>query len=371
MKQILFLLLLIGLIVAGHFRIPAFDSYLWMMGLISILVIAHEFGHFTVAKKVGVKVERFGFGLPLGPTLFEKQIGETKFCLHPVLLGGYVSFPDDDPDSDIPKDSPRRFENRTMLERTAIAIAGVVVNFILGYLIMVFVIAKWGYPADYFVKLDHFHTANSPAAQAGLLPGDLFVKMGDQKVQGTASLIDYFAAHKQQPIPVTVNRNGAQKIVTVIPNRDGKIEIALSFSHQHIPVKNPAEVLTKAYTFLAEKISMNFRAMGEILTGQRSSKEISGPVGIIKQGGMMIQLFGISEGLVITALISVILAIMNILPIPMLDGGHLLFMFLEKLQGHPLKKEIQERIVQVSFAVLMGLMCLILWNDLNTYIFHH
>ncbi len=82
----------------------------------------------------------------------------------------------------------------------------------------------------------------------------------------------------------------------------------------------------------------------------------------------MIQIFGIAEGLVITALISVILGIMNILPIPMLDGGHLLFMFFEKIQGHPLKKEIQERVIQVSFVVLIGLMCLILFNDVNTYI---
>ncbi len=133
-------------------------------------------------------------------------------------------------------------------------------------------------------------------------------------------------------------------------------------------MKNPVEVLTKSYTFLQEKMVLNFQAMGQIFTGERSSKEISGPVGIIKQGGQMIHVFGISEGLVITALISVILAIMNILPVPMLDGGHLLFMFFEKIQGHPLKKETQERVIQFSFFVLMGLMCFILWNDITTHV---
>jgi membrane-associated protease RseP (regulator of RpoE activity) len=368
MKQLFIILLIVGLGVWGFTAIPFFGSYLQMVGLISVLIIAHELGHFTVAKKVGVKVERFGFGLPIGPTLLEKQIGETKFCLHPVLLGGYVSFPDDNPDSDLPEDSPRRFENKSVAARAAIAVAGVTVNFILGYLIMVFVIATWGYPGNYYVRIQELLSPQSPAAQAGLLPGDLFLKVGGQEIKRPETLVDYLGSHKGQKVPLVVERAGAEKEVVVTPNEKGKIDISLSFFHKYLPVNNPVEVLTKSYTFLQEKMVLNFQAMGEIFTGKRSSKEVSGPVGIIKQGGQMIQVFGIAEGLVITALISVILGIMNILPIPMLDGGHLLFMFFEKIQGHPLKKEIQERVIQVSFVILIGLMCLILFNDVNTYI---
>lgn len=368
MKQILTLVIIAGLIVWGNLSIPSFDSYLLMIGLISVLIIAHELGHFAVAKKVGVKVERFGFGLPFGPTLLEKQIGETRFCLHPVLLGGYVSFPDDDPDSEIPLDSPKRFENKSIPQRAAIAVAGVTVNFILGYLIMVFVVSIWGYPGNYFVRLDHLLSQGSPAAQAGLLPGDLFLKVGDKEVTRPDILIQHLSEHKGQLVPVVIEREGVPKNLVVTPNEKGRIEVALSLYHKYVPVKNPVEVLTKSYTFLQEKIVMNFQAMGEIFTGKRSTKEVSGPVGIIKQGGQMIQVFGIAEGLVITALISVILGVMNILPIPMLDGGHLLFMLFEKIQGHPLRKEIQERVIQVSFAVLLGLMVLILWNDVTIHV---
>ncbi len=368
MKQVLSILILVGLTVWGFFAIPQFSSYLLMMGLISVLIVAHELGHFFVAKKVGVKVERFGFGLPIGPTLLEKQVGETKLCLHPVLLGGYVSFPDDNPDSDVPPDSPRRFENKPVRARAAIAVAGVAVNFIMGYLLMVLVISVWGYPGNYFVNIKEVLSPQSPAAQAGLMVGDTFLKAGDEEIKQPETLINYLQVNKTKSVPLTIERGNEQKVVNVTPNAEGKIDIALSLFHKYEPVTSPVEPLIKAYTFLQEKMVMNFQAMGEIFTGKRSSKEVSGPVGIIKQGGQMIQIFGLPEGLVITALISVILAIMNILPVPMLDGGHLLFMAIEKLQGHPLKKELQEKVVQFSFVVLMGLMCFILWNDINTYI---
>lgn len=368
MKQILTILLLIGLTVWGHLTIPHFDSYALMIGLISALVIAHELGHFFVAKRVGVKVERFGFGLPFGPTLLEKKIGETTFCLHPVLLGGYVSFPDDDPNSDIPLDSPKRFENQPILQRAAIAVAGVAVNFVLGYLIMVFVVSAWGYPTDYYVRVQELISPDSPATKAGLMPEDLLLKVGTREIKQPTDLIEYLAAHKEQAIPLVIERGSVQKTVEIVPNSQGKIEVKLSLYHKYTPLKNPIEILTKSYAFLQEKMVMNFQGLGEIFTGQRSMKELSGPIGIVVSGGEFIQVFGLSEGLVITAIISIVLAVMNILPIPMLDGGHLLFMLIEKIQGHPLKKEIQERVIQVSFVVLLGLMCLILWNDINIHI---
>ncbi len=368
MKQIITILVIIGLVVWGSQAIPNFDSYMLMVGLISVLVIAHELGHFAVAKKVGVKVERFGFGLPIGPTLLEKKIGETTFCLHPVLLGGYVSFPDDDPSSDVPENSPRRFENKPVHQRAAIAIAGVTVNFILGYLIMVFVIAKWGYPGDYHIKIQEILSNQSPAAAAGLQNGDLFLKINNEEVLNPDKFVQTLQENKGKPVDLLVERNNRQQAVTIVPNNEGKIDVALGLHHKYEPVRNPLEVVTKAYTFLQEKMIMNFQAMGEIFTGKRSGKEVSGPVGIIKQGGQMIQVFGISEGLVITALISVILAVMNILPIPMLDGGHLLFMAIEVLKGKPMKKEMQEKMIQACFVALIGLMCVIMWNDINTYI---
>ena len=110
-----------------------------MIILLSILVIIHEMGHFFVARMLGIKAEKFGFGLPFGPLLYETTWGNTKICIHALLLGGYVAFPDDDPDSNIPKDDPSRISNRKVWERALVISAGVAANAFLAYLIVLFV----------------------------------------------------------------------------------------------------------------------------------------------------------------------------------------------------------------------------------------
>src|SRR3989339_1737988 len=105
-----------------------------MLVLLSVLVIVHELGHFSVARMLGIRVERFGFGLPFGPTLYETMWGKTKVVVHALLLGGYVAFPDDDPDSDVPEDDPGRISNRKVWERFLVIIAGVSANVVIAYL---------------------------------------------------------------------------------------------------------------------------------------------------------------------------------------------------------------------------------------------
>ena len=119
-------------------------SYLIMLLLISLLVICHEFGHLLVARRCGVKVERFGLGLPFGPTLFKKKWLDIEWCLHALPLGGYVAFPDDNEDSTVPKDSIQRFENQPHGNQVAIALAGITVNAIMAILLMALVLQIWG-----------------------------------------------------------------------------------------------------------------------------------------------------------------------------------------------------------------------------------
>jgi membrane-associated protease RseP (regulator of RpoE activity) len=372
MKQIITLLVLVGLFIWGYVALPAFLNYLTMLGLISFLVIAHELGHFWVAKKVGVKVERFGFGLPFGPTLFEYQCGETTFCLHPVLLGGYVSFPDDNPESSVAVDSPQRFENKPLWARAAIAIAGVTVNAILAYALMLSVATIWGMPSKYFVQVKHLLSDTTPAAIAGVKPGDRFVSLNQKEIASPDDFLSMLEAHKSETVVLTVERANAERLsFNVTPDQKGKIGIAISLFHKYEKPKTWVDSLTQPYFFLQDKVFQNFSAIGQIFSGKRSSRDISGPVGIIKQGGEMIGMFGIAEGLVITAIISIILAVMNVLPIPMLDGGHLLFMLIELITGKPVQKSFQERFVQVGFALLLGLMALVLFNDVNIHILGH
>ena len=113
-----------------------FSSAIIMLLLISLLILVHELGHFFAAKLVGIRVDKFGFGLPFGPTLFKKKIGETEILIHAFLLGGYVSFPDDEEECDLPKDSPQRFSNKTVGQRALVISAGVICNVILAYILI-------------------------------------------------------------------------------------------------------------------------------------------------------------------------------------------------------------------------------------------
>ena len=135
-----------------------FSSAIIMILLISLLILIHELGHFLAAKAVGIRVDKFGFGLPIGPTLFSKKIGETEILIHAFLLGGYVSFPDDEEDCDLPADSPRRYSNKTVGQRALVISAGVICNVILAYVLIFVTGLIWKHlPENTFtVKFEKF-----------------------------------------------------------------------------------------------------------------------------------------------------------------------------------------------------------------------
>lgn len=345
-------------------------SLLTFLALLSVLIIAHELGHFWVARKCGIKVERFGFGMPFGPTLWSKKIGEVEYCIHLLLLGGYVSFPDDNPDSDIPEDSPKRFENQPLFNRFAVAVAGVTVNAILAWTIMTGIYMVWGGP-----KLGHDTVVmatvkGDPAYQAGIKPGDVVRAINGKPLPDADSIVPQpyfsaaFAPFKGKNVVLTLERSGKLLNATVKINEKGKIGFIPQQRQEMLePVQNPVEALGYSVTLLNSTIYKNFVAMGNMVTGQMSPENLSGPIEIISVGTEAIATQGIQSGLMLTAIISMILAVMNLLPIPALDGGHILFILIEAVKGSPLKKEWQEGFTKAGFAGLMLLMVFILFND--------
>ena len=355
---------------------------LTMLGLLSVLIIAHELGHFWVARRCGIRVERFGLGLPFGPTLWSKTIGQTEYCIHAALFGGYVAFPDDNPDSTIPKDSPERFENKTVWQRFAVAIAGVTVNAILGWLIMTTVILVWGIPdmQGERVSIGDVLAETSPAAIAGLKSGDVILKIGATDVTALPvkarlkTVRDTIHAAPDKPIVMVVERkaiapaNETLKTVatTITPNTQGLIGVQLMLGEKvYVHEANPLTASGKAVSFLGRFVVRNFEALGQLVTGRVSAGELSGPLRLVSEGGRVIEKHGIQDGLILTAIISMILAVMNLLPIPALDGGHILFLLIEAIKGSPVSKAIQERFSQVGMIGLMALMAFILINDVN------
>ncbi|MBY0451096.1 MAG: RIP metalloprotease RseP [Cyanobacteria bacterium] len=353
-------------------------SVFTMLGLVSLLIIAHELGHFTVARRCGVRVERFGFGLPFGPTLWSKKFGETEYCIHPLLFGGYVSFPDDNPDSTIPKDSKERLENQPAWNRFCVMVAGVTVNAILGWLLMTYVFLGWGIPTlkGEDVKIVQTLSAKAPAAKAGILANDKVLSIEgirlsklpkEERLQTVSKTIQSLP---EKPVHLSILRAQKELPITVTPSKEGTIGIQLQLGEvvNEYPV-DPIRASGESFTYLSRLVVMNFEALGKLITGKGDPSQLSGPIRIVDVGSQMIQQKGIQEGLRLSAIISVILAVMNLLPIPALDGGHILFLAIEVLKGSPVKREIQEGFVQVGFMGLLALMGFVLWNDIyNTWL---
>lgn len=353
-------------------------SILTMLIFISVLIIAHEMGHFFVARKCGIKVERFGFGLPFGPTLWSKKIGEVEYCIHACLFGGYVSFPDDDPENPLPADSPQRFENQPLLSRFAVMVAGVTVNAILGWAIMFFVFMNWGYPtgeAERKVMVAGVVSETAPAAQAGFRKGDELKKIQNVAIQGkdypsmVLNVKALFKEQASQTIRVEVLRDQKPVLLSVTPSEKGSIGIQLAAVQRYEAIDNPVDAAIKTSSFLGDVIGKQFEAFGKLFTGKMPLKELAGPIRIVKEGANMIDQNGVQTGLMLTAIISTILAVMNLLPIPALDGGHIFFLLIEALKGSPVKQELRERFTQVGFMGLLALIVFILGNDIyNTFI---
>jgi membrane-associated protease RseP (regulator of RpoE activity) len=358
--------------------ISKFGSILMMLIFISVLIIAHEMGHFFVARKCGVKVERFGFGLPFGPTLWSRKIGDVEYCIHACLFGGYVAFADDDPENPLPKDSPQRFENQPLLSRFAVMVAGVTVNAILGWALMFFVFMTWGYPtgeAERRVMIGGVTNASAPAAQAGFANGDELKAINGQAIAGTdymamvKNVQSLFKSSAARLVEVEVLRGTETLSLKVTPDQAGTIGIQLAAVQRYEAVKNPVDGSVKTTSFLGNVIVKQFEAFGRLFTGKMALKELAGPIGIVKQGAAMIDQNGIQTGLMLTAIISVILAVMNLLPIPALDGGHIFFLLIEALKGSPVKQEVRERFTQYGFMGLLALIVFILGNDIyNVFI---
>lgn len=350
--------------------LDSISSTLIMLGMLSVLIVAHELGHLWVARRCGVRVERFGIGLPFGPTLWSKKIGSIEYCVHAALFGGYVAFPDDNPDSAVPHDSPERFENRPLPQRFAIAIAGIAVNAILGWVIMVSVAMAWGLPAPNApVSVQELASPDMPAAKAGFRPGDVILAVGEtslttRRYDGASFVTETIRAHAGKPLVFSLLREGKTPArVQVTPNGQGLIGIRMASGGMQ-RYDNPLAAASESLVFLGDITVRNFTGLGKILSGQGRWDDVAGPIGIVKAGGEAIQYSGLHTGFLLMAIISAMLAVMNLLPIPALDGGHILFQLIEAIKGSPVNKKIQTIFTQAGFFLLMGLMLLLLGHDI-------
>ena len=435
-------------------------SIIIMILLLSLLILVHEAGHFFAARAFGIKVDKFGFGLPVGPTLYKTKVGDVEVLVHAFLLGGYVSFPDDEKDCELPKDSPERFANKPAWQRAIVVSAGVIANVICAIaLVMLVAIVSHKLPSGNYEiyageisapkearirksglrEGDRILKANGCAKNNGIvsektvnanysklkdlnpglskdeiipegiairLPQDLekdIVTMDkyalkgakyyknegitlDERLKELEKSIDGKRVYTSDgkfsmydvakvlsngvhPINLTVLRDGKTiELNPIYPDEKGIIGIGLGAKQTMIKTNTPAAVVKESCSYLWNNTYMMMYSLGQLFTGNIPLKDMHGVVAITKIGGDMIEKSGKASGVLLAALISMNLAILNILPIPALDGGHLMFLIIEKIMGKPLNEKVIEVISTVFFSLLIILMIFVVFNDITLLI---
>ena len=370
--------------------------------VLGILIFVHEFGHFIVAKFFNVKVEKFSLGF--GPKLFGKQIGETEYLLSAFPLGGYVkmfgeggviegkaaaagedtekSYDEesgeqlDDCQELTEEEKARSFAHKPPLTRIAIVMAGPLFNLVFAWLIFI-VLCMMGVPTV-TTRIGEVLT-DKPAAKAGVLKGDLVTAINGKNVSRWEEVSRMIAAGKGQTVNLSVKRGSQEMQFAIIPEpRISKNLFGESIQGHAIGIAAAGEVVTEHYgplqavvkgtTQTWKVIDLTFMSLVKLIQRVVPLDSVGGPIMIAKMAGETAQMGG-SSFLAFMALLSVNLGVLNLLPVPVLDGGHLFFFFCELIFRRPVSQKVREYAQQIGLFLLLSLMVLAFYNDIVRYFF--
>jgi membrane-associated protease RseP (regulator of RpoE activity) len=350
-------------------------SVLAAIAVLALLIVVHELGHFLAARLQGIHVNRFSIGF--GPILWKYQGPETEYAIRAFPLGGFVGFPDDDPDSEFADNDPDLLRNRPILDRAIVISAGVIANLLFAYLVFVVQFSSVGVPQDFIpqpgILVPQVLSETAPAAKAGLKPGDIILSVNDQPLGNTEStvknLITVIQSSPNQPVALTVKRLNRELALTVTPEPgpDGKALIGVQLQPNgtidYRRANNPVEVFTLAAQEFQNMLVRTVEGFTMLITHfSEMASQVAGPVKIVEQGAGLAENNALSL-FPFTAIISINLAIINILPLPALDGGQLAFLLIEAIRGRPLPMRVQENVMQTGLFLLLGLGIFLIVRD--------
>lgn len=338
--------------------------------LLGFLVFIHELGHFMAAKASGMSVEKFSIGM--GPTVAGVERGGTEYVFALFPIGGFVSVAGagDDPDE---MDDPRRYPNRPLTHRAIFAAAGPFMNFFFAILLLMgtFMWIGVDVPKNELTSVIGEVSAKSPAAAAGLKEGDRIVEVNGVAIERWPEITEVLDQSKGAPVHMTVERKGKTIEKTVHPRwnkKQGRYMMGVSsrveFEKQKVSAKEAGQLSLAATGRMSTLI---LDAVGNLVTGKTAVNDkdegLSGPVGIVHAIDRSASQ-GAGPLIMLMAALSINLGLLNLLPIPALDGSRLLFILLEAVRGRPVSQEKEGIVNFVGFAFLMGLMIYVTYNDI-------
>lgn len=352
--------------------------------ILLVLVVSHEFGHFIVAKKSGIRVDEFSFGFP--PKLFGIKKGETSYNFNALPFGGYVKIFGENPDEESLSgpESSRSFVNKPWYIQAAVLFAGVTMNFLVAWLLLSvgfmsgLPTSAGSEPQGSVLKNQSLTVTSinvgSPAEKAGLKVGDKLslLKVGTDQTEtpSTASVQYFVKKHSTDPITVSFVRANELQELTITPEinkttNTPMIGISMDIiGTLKLPIHKALwEGLKLSWNLVVVTVMGFYNLIHDSLIGQGSLAGITGPIGIVGVVGDAAK-FGFIYLLSFTALISINLAVINLIPFPALDGGRLLFLLIEKIKGSRIKPAVANTANIIGFSLLMVLMAVITYHDI-------
>lgn len=355
-------------------------SILLFIVILLVLVLVHEAGHFFVAKMAKIRVDEFAFGFP--PRLFSKKMGETTYAFNLLPLGGYVKIYGEDPNEVKSEDASRSFSAQPRYVQAMVVVAGVVMNLLLAWVLISATLAigisapvenDEGFPVENARLMITEVSDKGPAQISGIAGGDYLISLADgvDKVDATSlEVVSAFIGPREaKPVTVTYEHQGVIKQTTLLPvSGISKSGAAIGIYMDMIGIlKLPLDqaiwhgaIKTWQYTKLTAVGIYKF--LSEAITGHADFNEVTGPVGIVKAVGNASSV-GFANILLFTALISINLAIINVIPFPALDGGRLFFIAIEGIIRRAIPTKITNYVNISGFALLMLLMLLVTYHD--------
>ncbi len=338
---------------------------------LGVLIFVHELGHFLACRISRVGVQKFSIGF--GPELLSWQGKETRYSISLIPFGGFVK-PQGETSEEVKKrggNAPGDYISAPIGNRFLILIGGVAMNFLFAYFLFVLVLMM-GRPV-LSTAIGGF-MEGYPAAESDLQVGDQVTHLNGAAVSNWQDLTFQILKSSDQTLTFSVNRDGDPfHIPVTVQFEEGTDIFGQARRVPRIGIKPSQEMMIEKYGLSAALVkagqfelklsALTCEALWRLVTGQLSLKAVSGPIGIVSLAGDAVQM-GLATFLQFLGLLSVSLAVINILPIPALDGGHLFFLFIEAIFRRPVNLSLQERMTQIGFFFLMGLMLLVVYNDL-------
>ena len=344
--------------------------------VLGVLIFFHEFGHFLIARLFGVGVEKFSLGF--GPRLIGKKIGITDYRLSAIPLGGYVKMVGEEPDAEIdPADLPLSFTHKHVAKRMLIVAAGPVFNILLA--VLIFFGIFWASGTFIMKPSIGAVRAGSPAAAAGLMQGDLITVIDGMAIDSWDEMAEIINGSEGKALSLLIRRQESTLDFSITPEKVPtqnifgeeiqRYVIGIEASRESYSKQmNPVEAFTESLRQSYRVIELMVVIIAKLIKGDISTDTLGGPIMIAQMAGDSAKA-GVGSLIFFIALISINLAVINLLPIPVLDGGHLLFFLIEAIKGSPVSIKIREVSQQVGLFLLILLMILVFYNDIHRIFF--